>query len=244
MGDRKRSNPDPKPTLRLPLSDRMILRPGRVQDGAVKTLRNFLLVAAGGYACGRWVYDRLVLGQLTLDLDWKRRVRPLGPFSVDVRAPIDIVFDVVAQPYLGRTTHAMAETLKVLERGSDLVLAEHYTPVCRNRRAVTLETVRFERPHRVSFRVVRGPVPHVTEVFELTHSDALTTLSYKGELGTDGGEIGMRWGDTVAARWEQAVRESFSSIKHEAERQAARGRPRRVQSSDPPTASPSEAGSD
>jgi polyketide cyclase/dehydrase/lipid transport protein len=209
----------------------------------MKTLRKFLLIGAVGYACGRWVYDRLVLGQLTLDLEWKRQVRPLGPFSVDVRAPIDTVFDVVAQPYLGRTTHAMAEKLKVVERGSDVVLAEHYTPVCRNRRAVTLETVHFERPHRVSFRVVRGPVPHVTEVFELTQSNGLTTLSYKGELGTDGGEIGMRWGNTVAARWEQAVHESFSSIKQEAERVAAREKAGRVQSSDPPTVSTSEAGS-
>lgn len=218
-------------------------RPGRVQYGAVKTLRNFLLIGAGGYACCRWVYDRLVLGQLTLDLGWKRQVRPLGPFSVDVRAPIDTVFDVVAEPYLGRTTHAMAEKLKVLERGSDVVLAEHYTPVCGSRRAVTLETVRFERPHRVSFRVVRGPVPHVTEVFEFTPSNGLTTLSYEGELGTDGGWIGRRWGNTVAARWEQAVRGSFAGIKQEAERVAGHAKARRVHSPDPPVVGPSEAGS-
>lgn len=207
----------------------------------MKTLRNLLFIGAGGYACGRWAYDRIVLGQLTLDLAWKRQVRLLGPFSVDVGAPIDTVTDVVAQPYLGRTTHAMAEKLKVLERGSDMVLAEHYTPVCGNRRAVTLETVRFERPHRVTFRVVRGPVPHVTEVFDLTQSNGPTTLSYEGELGTDGGGIGMRWGNTVAARWEQAVRESFAGIKQEAERVAGHAKNRRVQSSDPPMVAPPES---
>jgi len=31
-----------------------------------------------------------------------------------------------------------------------------------------VETVRFTRPGRVDFRLVRGPVPHVVEAFVLT----------------------------------------------------------------------------
>ena len=60
----------------------------------------------------RWAYDRIVSGQLTLDLGWKRSTRSLGPLSVDVDAPVETVFDVIAEPYLGRTTHAMAEKLR------------------------------------------------------------------------------------------------------------------------------------
>ena len=38
-------------------------------------------------------------------------------------------------------------------------------------RVLDAETVRFERPHRVSFRLVKGPVPHVLERFELRPSE-------------------------------------------------------------------------
>lgn len=53
----------------------------------------------------------------------------LGPQPVDIAAPREAVFDVIAQPYLGRTTRAMREKVRVLERGSDMVLAAHFTPV-------------------------------------------------------------------------------------------------------------------
>jgi hypothetical protein len=48
----------------------------------------------------------------------------------------------------------MGDKLRVLKRGSDVVLAEHYTPVRRGVVATTLETVRCSRPERVSFRLV------------------------------------------------------------------------------------------
>ncbi len=169
----------------------------------------------------RWAYDRIVSGQLTLDLGWKRSTRSLGPLSVDVDAPVETVFDVIAEPYLGRTTHAMAEKLRVVERGSDMVLAEHYTAVG-SKRAVTLETVRFERPHLVSFRLVRGPVPEVTETFFLSGELGITTLRYEGALGTDGGRLGAKWGALVAKRWEEAVEQAMTRVKKESERVAAR----------------------
>jgi hypothetical protein len=137
------------------------------------------------------LYYLVVTGKLTVDTGWGRRVRPLGPFSVEVAAPAGMVFDVIAGPYLGRTPRAMAGKLWVIERGEGMVLAEHYTPVHGGRlTATTLETVTFDRPHRVSFRLVRGPVPHVAEVFTLTERHGVTTLAYSGELGTDFGIAG------------------------------------------------------
>jgi hypothetical protein len=38
-----------------------------------------------------------------------------------------------------------------------MVLAAHFTPV-KCGVTTTLETVRFERPNRIDFRLVRGPV--------------------------------------------------------------------------------------
>ncbi len=113
----------------------------------------------------------------------------------------------------------MSGKLRVLERGSNMVLAEHYTPVHGRRiTATTLETVTFERPHLIGFHLVRGPVPHVTERFDLTEQDGNTTLTYSGELGTDFGAVGAWWGDRVAAPWEAAVQASFEQIRAEAER--------------------------
>jgi hypothetical protein len=180
------------------------------------------VLAAGG-AAGLGYY-LAVTGKLTIDTGWGRRVRPLGPFSVQIAAPASTVFDVIAAPYLGRTPRAMAGHLRVIQRGKDMVLAEHRTPVHGGRiTAVTLETVTFDRPHRVTFRLVRGPVPHVAEEFTLTGHDGATRLEYTGELGTDFGVAGQWWAGRVAPAWEAAVRTSFLGIQAEAERRTRPG---------------------
>jgi hypothetical protein len=93
----------------------------------------------------------------------------------------------------------MADKLEVIERGSDMVLAAHRTPVRRGLVATTLETVRFQRPNRVDFRLVRGPVPHVVEHFLLHQRDGGTTIEYGGELGADLWAVGRWWGRTGGA---------------------------------------------
>ncbi len=172
--------------------------------------------AAGGYVL-------LVRGDLTLDVGVGRRVRPLGPQRLHIAAPRETVFDVIAKPYLRRTPRAMQEKFTVLERSEDMVLAAHYTPVLRRLTATTVETVRFEAPSLVAFRLVRGPVPHVVETFELEEApDGGTAFTYTGELGTDFWGAGAWWGDRVAASWERAVETSLAGIRDEAERRAGR----------------------
>lgn len=181
------------------------------------------LPAAASVTAGL-AYYLTVTGRLTADIGLGRRVRPLGGFSVQIAAPAGTVFDVIAAPYLGRTPQAMAGKLRVLERGADMVLAEHYTPVHSGRlTATTLETVTFDRPHRIGFRLVRGPVPHVTEEFTLTTDHDVTILAYGGEIGADFGAAGRWWVGRVASPWEAAVRASFAGIKAEAERRARSG---------------------
>jgi hypothetical protein len=175
------------------------------------------LFGLGGLAALLWAL--VVRGSLSLDLGIGRRYRPLGPVRVDIAAQRAVVFDVVAQPYLGRTPRALSAKLEVLERGEDLVLAAHHTPVY-GLTATTVETVRFERPERVHFRLVRGPVPHVVEQFELRERDGGTELEYSGELGTDLWAAGALWGAAVARRWVATVESSLASIKDEAERRA------------------------
>lgn len=186
---------------------RRLIRAAVLTAGAAAT-------AVGGYA-------GLVGGALPVDIGLGRRVRRLGPRTVDIRAPRELVFEVIAQPYLGRATRATREKVRVLERGADMVLAAHTTPLHGGRfTAVTVETVRFTRPRRVDFRLVRGPVPYVVETFTLTERETGTRLVYQGEMGTDLWAVGAWWGAVVARRWEQTVAASLTTLGVEAERRA------------------------
>ena len=180
-----------------------------------------LTKAAGALAGAAALYALTVRGALALDLGVGRRMRPLGPQRLTIAAPREVVFDVIAAPYR-RTPRAMHEKLEVLERGDDMVLAAHHTPTAYGLTATTLETVRFEPPTRVAFRLVRGPVPHVTEAFELEEEGDTTHLLYTGEMGTDLWALGASWGALVAKTWERTVAESLEGIRAEAERRAAR----------------------
>jgi hypothetical protein len=175
---------------------------------------------AAAAAVGGALYAGVASGRISIDLRIGRRKRSLGPLSVAFDAPAEVVFDVIAAPYLKATPRAMADKLHVLERGTDLVLAEHHTPVRWGLSALTLETVRFSRPDRIDFRLARGPVPSVIERFELTDEDGRTTLRYTGELETDLWGLGATWGTLVARHWTAAVETSLAGVKVEAERRA------------------------
>lgn len=178
-----------------------------------------LLLALALTAVGRRFHRLLASGALTIDVGVGRRLRPLGPVSWKIAAPREVVFDVIATPYLGRTPRALQDKLEVWERGSDMVLAAHYTQVqCGV--TTTVETVRLRRPERIDFRLVRGPVPHVVESFLLHEVDG-TELTWQGELGTDFWMLGAWWGDRVARAWERAVRASLDGVVAESERRAA-----------------------
>ena len=173
----------------------------------MRRLLSLLALAVGAER----LYRLLASGAITVDLDLGRRVRP--------HAPRETVFDVISDPYLERTPRALGSKLRVLERVSDLVLAEHFTHVARGV-TTTVETVRFERPERIHFRLVRGPVPHVVERFELVESAGTTELTWAGELGTDLWALGAWWGGLVARSWERAVRDALAAVTVESERRA------------------------
>jgi hypothetical protein len=192
-------------------------------------------VGAGVVAAG---YVGLVTGACPVDFGIGRRVRALGPQLIDMAAPREVVFDVIAEPYLGQAPRALADKLRVLERGSDMVLAAHFTPLGGRLGLVaqTVETVRFIRPERVDFRLVRGPVPHVVEAFVLSEraGGTGTRLVYEGEIGADLWLLGQRWSALVARRWEQTVEASLAAVKAEAERRASSAVGRQRSSVDQP----------
>jgi Polyketide cyclase / dehydrase and lipid transport len=176
---------------------------------------------AGAAGLGALAWALVVRGSVTVDLGLGRRYRPLGPLRIEIAAPRELVFDVVSHPYLGRASRALRAKVEVLERGEDLVLAAHHTPAY-GLTATTVETVRFEPPERVHFRLLRGPVPHVVERFELREVGAGTEVVYEGELGTDLWALGELWGAAVTRSWVATVAASLDAIKAEAERRGQR----------------------
>ena len=179
-----------------------------------------LIVMTGVVLGGRGAYRLLASGAATIDLGVGRRARRLGPLRWRIGASREVVFDVIADPYLGSTPRALQDKLEVWERGSDMVLAAHFTEL-KCGVTTTVETVRFTRPERVDFRVLRGPVPHVVESFVLAETGEGTELTWEGELGTDLWALGVWWGGRVARSWEKAVRSSLEAIAAEAERRAS-----------------------
>lgn len=191
------------------------------KEDEVRAWRWGTAIAVGG-GVAALAYLGAATGVVTVDLGVGRRVRKLSVAPTEIRAGREVVFEVLAEPYQGRQTRAIAEKIEVLERGGDMVLAAHRTQVGAGLVAVTVETVRFIRPDRVEFRLVRGPVPYVVEQFLLREREGGCVLEYAGELGTDGWALGASWGEVVARRWETVVAHTFTTVKAEAERRARR----------------------
>jgi len=143
----------------------------------------------------------------------------LGPITVEIAAPPAVVFDVIAAPYLDKTPRAMADKLRVLDRGSNLVVADHYTPILGGKFIVTTrETVYFEPPTRVTFRLLSGPVAAVDEEYVLAATDSGTTFTYQGTLASNLPILGAWWARTNARTWTAVVRASIEEIAAEATR--------------------------
>jgi hypothetical protein len=174
----------------------------------------------------------LAMGRLHLDLGWGRSTHELGPITIRIAAPPELVFEIIAAPYLGRTPRDSG--IEVLARSDDLAVAAHRTKV-HFYTARTVEAVEFDAPARVGFRHLTGPVPHAVEQFTLEESGEGTELRYGGEVGIDffvlGRLAGRHW---VRPQWERTVREHLEDLKQRAELRAERGA-RRTASSGGPT---------
>jgi hypothetical protein len=181
---------------------------------AVGVLAALLLVAVAG------AFLLLAMGRLHLDLGWGRSVHELGPITIEIDAPRELVFEIIGAPYLGRTPGGSG--IEVLARSETLVVAAHQTKV-HFYSARTVEAIEFEPPARVGFRHLTGPVPHAVEEFALAESASGTLLRYAGEVGIDffflGRIAGRVW---VRPQWERTVREHLDDLKRRAELRAQR----------------------
>ena len=142
---------------------------------AVGVLAALLLALSAG------LFLAVAMGRAHLDLGFGRSFHQLGPITATIRAPRELVFEIIAAPYLGRSS---VPGIKVLARGEGLVVARHETRV-HFYTAQTTEAIDFTRPTRVGFQHLSGPVPHALEEFVLEQTETGTELRYGGELGID-----------------------------------------------------------
>jgi hypothetical protein len=180
---------------------------------AVGVLAALLLTLSAG------LFLALAMGRAHLDLGVGRSFHRLGPIATTIGAPRELVFEIIAAPYLGRGSEAGIE---VLARSGGLVVARHRTRV-HFYTAQTTEAIEFTPPTRVGFRHLTGPAPHALEEFVLEGTDAGTELRYSGELGIDffilGRIAGRCW---VRPQWERVVAAHIDELRRRAEAGAAR----------------------
>jgi hypothetical protein len=179
---------------------------------AVGALAALLLLLSAG------LFLALAMGRAHLDLGVGRSLHQLGPITTTIRAPRELVFEIIAAPYLG---HSSVPGIEVLVRSEGLVVARHQTRV-HFYTAQTTEAIEFAPPTRVGFRHLSGPVPHALEEFALEETDAGTELRYSGEIGIDffilGRIAGRYW---VRPQWERVVSAHIQDLKEPAEARAA-----------------------
>jgi hypothetical protein len=176
---------------------------------AVGVLGALLIVLVSG------AFLLLAMGRLHLDLGWGRSLHELGPIAVRIAAPRELVFEIIAAPYLGRAPGGSG--IDVVARSDKLVVATHHTEV-HFYAARTVEVLDFEPPSRVGFRHLAGPVPHAVEEFVLEEIGEGTELRYAGEVGIDffvlGRIAGRYW---VRPQWEGVVREHLEDLRARSE---------------------------
>lgn len=134
--------------------------------------------------------------------------------AITVAAPRELCFDVVATA--GRKLEDVSETEKIVEFKSDYL----------GRAVTTIERVVLERPDRISYEWLEGPLPEVRESISFREQpDGATELIYDGWFAPGRGVVGWLVGRFKIKRiFDQLVREHLDQARELAERRAARSR--------------------
>lgn len=132
--------------------------------------------------------------------------------SVVANAPRELCFEVVAAA--GRKVEELSPTERMVE----------FKTSYRGREVVTLERLDLDRPERIDYEWVKGPLPEVRETIAFTADDEnRTRITYDGMFDVRGGLLAR----IVARLWikptfERIVLEHLEDAKQVAERRALR----------------------
>ena len=156
----------------------------------------------------------------------------LADRRVSIKAPRQMVFQMLSAISSGSLFGAQGDSSRVLERHDDTIIAEFFTSSGR-RVYRTVEEVRLYPPEQVTFRHLEGPLDFAEEEFSLDEQDRGTVVRYTGRI-----EYKVRWlpwtGWLIAMlyirpKYDRIISSHLEKLKTAAEARAARshvfGRP-------------------
>ena len=101
---------------------------------------------------------------------------PLPALDLAIAARPGLVFQLISAVGQG----ADAAHARVVERPSPERAIVEFTTRVMGRTVKTLEEVRFHAPDRISYRLLKGPIPAVEEEFRVEPDGERTVLRYRG----------------------------------------------------------------
>ncbi len=139
-----------------------------------------------------------------------------------IKAPRELVFQVLAAVGKGKLPGAAGESVRVLHQEEDTIIAQFTTRA--GRRIVnTVEEVKLYPPERVTFRHLAGPLDCAWEEMVLKEKDDGTELVYWGEFAYQFTFLGWLISRLyIRPLHNRAVREHLRRIKVAAEQRAQR----------------------
>ncbi len=155
----------------------------------------------------------------------------LRPHSVHIRAPRELVFQMLSHFGRGRLPGDNNESSKVLSRDGNTLTVEFKTKAL-FKTYTTVEQVTLHAPERIEFNHLSGPLAYAQEAFTFEQvSDTHTRLTHSGEFIWSRFPLFGRFGGLIYTRpvFERTIRLHLAQVKEAAEARAARSRvfPRR-----------------
>ncbi len=146
---------------------------------------------------------------------------PLPSLSLPIRARLELVFQLIAAVGQGPD----ARHARVQERPAPDRLIVEFTTRVLGRTVRTLEEVRLHPPDRITYRLLRGPLPEVEEEFRLEASDPGVILRYAGTYRPHDPWPRALFDRLVVPRiYRAAVCRSMEQIKRAAEERQSKSR--------------------
>ena len=105
----------------------------------------------------------------------------LSSHRVRIRAPLELVFQMMSSFGRGRVNGEKGESSRVLQRSGDEMTVEFRTRAG-GLTITTIERVTLDAPGRITFEHVKGPLQQAREEFILSEVEGGTELEHRGEF--------------------------------------------------------------
>ena len=150
----------------------------------------------------------------------------LRPHTVRIRAPRELVFQMMSHFGRGRLPGDNNESSKVLERDGNRLTVEFQTKAL-FATYTTVEVVNLYPPERITFEHLSGPLHHAKEEFRFEDvEDRQTDLTHSGEFIWSRFPFFGWFGGIIYTRpvFERTLVKHMAQVKQAAEARAARSR--------------------